>query len=45
MSIAFVGVFAPEKILTMAIPWWIYKVLGGFIYTLISYFILSLLKK
>jgi uncharacterized integral membrane protein (TIGR00697 family) len=45
MSIAFLGVFSPEKILMMAIPWWIYKVLGGVLYTPVSYFILSLLRK
>lgn len=45
MSIAFIGVFSPEKIIMMAIPWWMYKVLGGLCYTPISYFILSLLWK
>jgi len=45
MMIAFIGVFSPEKILMMAIPWWLYKVLGGLIYTPFSYFTLSLLKK
>ena len=45
MTIAFVWVFSPEKILMMAIPWWIYKVLGGILYTPISYFILSLFSK
>lgn len=45
MAIAFLGVFSPEKILMMAIPWWLYKVLGGLVYTPFSYFILSLLKK
>jgi len=45
MAIAFLGVFSPEKILMMAIPWWFYKVLGGLVYTPFSYFILSLLKK
>ncbi len=45
MTVAFAWVFAPEKILMMAIPWWIYKVLGGLLYTPISYFILSLFSK
>lgn len=45
MIIAFTGVFSPEKILMMAIPWWIYKVLGGIAYTPISYFILSFLSR
>ena len=45
MTIAFAGVFSPEKILMMAIPWWLYKFLGGLIYTPFSYFILSLLRK
>jgi uncharacterized PurR-regulated membrane protein YhhQ (DUF165 family) len=45
MVIAFAGVFSPEKILLMSIPWWIYKVLGGVLYTPISYFILSFLSR
>ena len=45
MVIAFAGVFSPEKILLMSIPWWIYKVLGGVAYTPISYFILSFLSR
>ena len=45
MTIAFAWVFSPEKILMMAIPWWIYKVLGWVAYTPISYCILSLLSK
>ncbi len=45
MTIAFAGVFSPEKILMMAIPWWIYKVLGGLMYTPISYSILSLFSR
>lgn len=45
MTIAFAWVFDPEKILMMAIPWWIYKVLWGILYTPISYFILSLFSK
>lgn len=45
MTIAFVWVFAPEKILMMAIPWWIYKVLGWVLYTPISYGILKFFNK
>ncbi len=42
MTIAFIWVFSPEKIIMMALPWWIYKVLWWVLYTPISYFILSL---
>lgn len=45
MTIAFVWIFSPEKILMMALPWWIYKVLGGVLYTPISYLILSLFSR
>ncbi len=45
MTIAFAWVFSPEKILLMAIPWWIYKVLWGVLYTPISYFILSIFSR
>lgn len=45
MSIAFSGIFSLEKIVLMALPWWIYKVIGWVLYTPISYFILSLFSK
>ncbi len=45
MTIAFVWVFPPEKILMMAIPWWIYKVLGWVLYTPISYIILRIFSQ
>ena len=45
MSIAFLWVFPPEKILMMAIPWWFYKVWAWVLYTPISYSILSFLSK
>lgn len=45
MTIAFAGVFSWEKILMMSIPWWIYRILWGLVYTPFSYFILSQLKK
>ncbi len=45
MTIAFAWVFSPEKILLMSIPWWIYKVLGGVVYTPISYFILRIFSQ
>ena len=45
MTIAFAWIFPPEKILMMAIPWWLYKVGAWIFYTPISYFILSFLSK
>jgi queuosine precursor transporter len=41
MIIAFYGVFSDERILMMALPWWLYKVTMGFLYSPISYFILK----
>jgi queuosine precursor transporter len=41
MVIAFYGVFSDERILMMAIPWWLYKVTMGLLYSPISYFILK----
>lgn len=45
MSIAFVGVYPLETIIMIIIPWWIYKVAMGFLYTPFSYLGIHLLKK
>lgn len=44
MIIAFAGVYTPHQILLMSIPWWIYKVCMGFVYTPLSYGMISILK-
>jgi len=45
MSIAFVGVYPIKTILLIIIPWWIFKVLMGFVYTPFSYLGIHLLKR
>lgn len=45
MIIAFAGVYSWMTIVTIAIPWWIYKVGMGFAYTPLSYLALRLLKR
>jgi uncharacterized integral membrane protein (TIGR00697 family) len=42
--VAFVGVYPSATLIGIIIPWWIYKVLMGFLYTPISYIGLALLK-
>lgn len=44
MSIAFIGVYPIKTILLIIIPWWIYKVLMGVLYTPLSYFGIYFLK-
>lgn len=44
MIIAFAGVYTPHQILLMSIPWWIYKVCMGFVYTPLSYGMINILK-
>ncbi|MCC6323854.1 queuosine precursor transporter [Candidatus Nomurabacteria bacterium] len=44
MIIAFAGVYPPHQILLMSIPWWIYKVCMGFVYTPLSYGMINILK-
>ena len=44
MSIAFVGVYPFSTIIAIIIPWWIFKVLMGFVYTPLSYLGIHLLK-
>jgi uncharacterized integral membrane protein (TIGR00697 family) len=43
-SIAFVGVYSFHTILLIIIPWWLLKVLMGFLYTPLSYLGIYLLK-
>jgi len=45
MSIAFVGVYPLATIVTIIIPWWLFKVVMGFLYTPLSYFGIFLLKE
>ena len=44
MFIAYLGVMPVKTILLIIIPWWIYKVFMGFLYTPISYLGIYLLK-
>lgn len=45
MLIAFVGIYPFHTILLIIIPWWLYKVFMGFLYTPLSYLGIHLLKK
>jgi len=45
MFVAFLGIYPVKTILLIIIPWWIYKVVMGFLYTPFSYLGLWLLKK
>lgn len=45
MSIAYVGILPFSTILLIIIPWWIYKVFMGFLYTPLSYLFIRVLKK
>jgi uncharacterized integral membrane protein (TIGR00697 family) len=44
MSIAFVGIYPIPTILKIIIPWWIFKVVMGFVYTPLSYLGIHLLR-
>ncbi len=44
MLVAFVGVYSLKTIILITIPWWLYKVLMGFLYTPLSYLGIRLLK-
>ncbi len=44
MFIAFLGIYPLHTILLIIIPWWIFKVLMGFLYTPLSYLGIYLLK-
>lgn len=45
MTIAFLGIYPFKTILLISVPWWIYKVSMGFLYTPISYTIIQWLNK
>ncbi|MFA5791698.1 MAG: queuosine precursor transporter [Candidatus Paceibacterota bacterium] len=44
MSIAFIGVYSLKTIILIIIPWWIFKVLMGFLYTPLSYLGIHILR-
>ena len=44
MLIAFIGVYPIRTILLIIIPWWLYKIMMGFLYTPLSYLGIYLLK-
>lgn len=44
MSIAFIGVYPIKTIALIIIPWWIYKIFMGFLYTPFSYLIIRILR-
>ncbi len=44
MFIAYLGIMSVKTILLIIIPWWIYKVFMGFLYTPLSYLGIRLLK-
>lgn len=44
MSIAFIGVYPVATIVAIIIPWWIFKILMGFIYTPFSYLGIRILR-
>ena len=44
ISVAFVGVYPIKTIIYIIIPWWLFKVLMGFVYTPLSYLGVYLLK-
>lgn len=45
MSLAYVGILPIHTILLIIIPWWLYKIFMGFLYTPFSYLGIYLLKK
>jgi hypothetical protein len=44
MLVAFVGVYSLKTIILITIPWWLYKVLMGLLYTPLSYLGIKLLR-
>ncbi|MFZ4632077.1 MAG: queuosine precursor transporter [Patescibacteria group bacterium] len=44
MIIAFAGIYSFKTIIFISLPWWIYKVIMGFLYTPFSYWGINLLK-
>jgi len=45
MTVAFLGVYPLKTLVLIIIPWWIYKVIMGMLYTPLSYIGLHLLRK
>ena len=45
MFIAYLGIMPVKTILLIIIPWWLYKVFMGFLYTPLSYWGISLLRE
>ncbi len=45
MFIAFLGVYPVSTIIAIIIPWWLFKILMGFLYTPLSYLGIYLLKE
>jgi uncharacterized PurR-regulated membrane protein YhhQ (DUF165 family) len=45
MTIAFAGVYSPSVILKMALPWFGFKILMGFIYSPVALACVKFLKK
>jgi len=45
MIVAFAGVYSAQTIFLMAIPWWLYKVAMGTLYTPLSYFFIHIIRK
>lgn len=44
MTVAFVGVYPTKTLIMIILPWWIYKVIMGFLYTPLSYLAIRLLR-
>ena len=44
MFVAFLGIYSIKTILLISLPWWLYKVAMGFIYTPLSYLGIYLLQ-
>lgn len=45
MVVAFYGVYSTKTLILMIVPWWIYKVVIGFLYTPLSYLGIRLLRE
>lgn len=45
MFVAFTGIYSVATIISIIIPWWIFKVLMGFAYTPLSYLGINILRK
>lgn len=45
MLVAFYGIYSTKTLILMIVPWWIYKVVIGFLYTPLSYLGIRLLRE